>query len=65
MTHDLAVVRQLCQETVVMRGGCVVEEGPVARILTPPRHPYTRAVLDSVPRPGRHPRRTRQPDVSR
>ncbi|MEV7390420.1 MULTISPECIES: ABC transporter ATP-binding protein [unclassified Streptomyces] len=65
VTHDLAVVRQLCQETVVMRGGRVVEEGPVARILTTPRHPYTRALLDSVPRPGWHPRRTRQTDLSR
>ncbi|MFJ9631764.1 ABC transporter ATP-binding protein [Streptomyces sp. NPDC101175] len=62
VTHDLAVVRQLCQQTVVMRGGRVVEEGPVARILTAPRHPYTQALLDSVPRPGWHPRRTRRTD---
>ncbi|MEU1515574.1 ATP-binding cassette domain-containing protein [Streptomyces sp. NPDC005811] len=58
VTHDLGVVRQLCQDTVVMRGGRVVEEGPVARVLTAPRHPYTRTLLDSVPRPGWHPRRT-------
>ncbi|MFE2060807.1 hypothetical protein ACFXDH_00130 [Streptomyces sp. NPDC059467] len=42
-----------------------MEEGPVARILTTPRHPYTQALLDFVPRPGWHPRRTRQTDLSR
>ncbi|MFF4256589.1 ABC transporter ATP-binding protein [Streptomyces sp. NPDC001663] len=59
VTHDLAVVRQLCQSAVVMRGGRVVETGPVSRILTAPEHPYTRVLLDSVPRPGWRPRRTR------
>jgi ABC-type glutathione transport system ATPase component len=60
VTHDLAVVRQLCEDAVVMRNGEVVETGPVARLLTTPEHPYTQALLDSVPRPGWRPRRTRQ-----
>jgi ABC-type glutathione transport system ATPase component len=60
VTHDLAVVRQLCEEAVVMRNGEVVEHGPVARLLTDPEHPYTQTLLDSVPRPGWRPRRTRQ-----
>ncbi|MFI6369769.1 ABC transporter ATP-binding protein [Streptomyces sp. NPDC050546] len=61
VTHDLAVVRQLCQEAVVMRGGRVVEAGPVGRVLTAPQHPYTQALLDSVPRPGWRPRRISPP----
>ncbi|MFJ8027674.1 ABC transporter ATP-binding protein [Streptomyces sp. NPDC096311] len=59
VTHDLAVVRQLCQAAVVMRTGRVVEEGPVTRVLTTPQHPYTQALLEAVPRPGWHPRRIR------
>jgi ABC-type glutathione transport system ATPase component len=60
VTHDLAVVRQLCDETVVMRDGRVIETGPTAQLLGAPQHPYTQALLDSVPRPGWRPRRTEQ-----
>ncbi|MGV9378703.1 ABC transporter ATP-binding protein [Nonomuraea sp. NPDC003707] len=50
VSHDLAVVRHLCEDTLVLHRGVVVERGPVARVLAEPEHPYTRLLLDSVPR---------------
>ncbi|WP_431907615.1 ABC transporter ATP-binding protein [Nonomuraea jabiensis] len=50
VSHDLAVVRHLCEDTLVLHRGVVVERGPVARVLAEPEHPYTRVLLDSVPR---------------
>jgi peptide/nickel transport system ATP-binding protein len=55
VTHDLGVVAQYCQRVVVMYAGKVVEQGPVATVFRSPAHPYTRALLDAVPRPGRPP----------
>ncbi|MEU6716055.1 ATP-binding cassette domain-containing protein [Nonomuraea sp. NPDC046802] len=52
VSHDLAVVRHLCEQTLVLHRGVVVERGAVERVLTEPEHPYTRLLLDSVPRPG-------------
>ncbi|AZM92384.1 MULTISPECIES: ABC transporter ATP-binding protein [Streptomyces] len=52
ITHDLGVVRSVTDEIVVMRRGAVVESGPTQEVLAAPRHPYTRLLLDSVPRPG-------------
>jgi peptide/nickel transport system ATP-binding protein len=52
VSHDLAVVRHLCEETLVLHRGVVVERGPVERVLAEPEHAYTRLLLDSVPRPG-------------
>ncbi|WP_374223163.1 ABC transporter ATP-binding protein [Streptomyces sp. FH025] len=57
VSHDLAVVRHLTEEVVVLRSGRVVEAGPTLRVLTEPRHPYTRLLLDSVPRRGWDPGR--------
>ncbi|MER6362754.1 ABC transporter ATP-binding protein [Kitasatospora sp. NPDC001527] len=48
ITHDLAVVRQVAERVLIMRGGSVVEEGDTERIFTAPAHPYTRALLDAV-----------------
>ncbi len=45
ITHDLAVVSYLADDVVVMYRGQIVEEGPVAAVLTPPLHPYTEALL--------------------
>ncbi|MFF7726463.1 dipeptide ABC transporter ATP-binding protein [Streptomyces sp. NPDC008001] len=49
VTHDLGVVRYLCDEVVVMREGRVVERGPVERVWEAPEHPYTRQLLEAVP----------------
>ena len=50
VSHNLAVVRRLCERALVMYRGKVVEEGAVAEVFAAPRHPYTRLLLDSVPR---------------
>jgi oligopeptide/dipeptide ABC transporter ATP-binding protein len=50
VSHNLAVVRSLCERVLVMYLGRVVESGPVAEVFSSPLHPYTRMLLDSVPR---------------
>jgi oligopeptide/dipeptide ABC transporter ATP-binding protein len=50
ITHDIAVVADFADVILVMYAGQVCEAGPVAAILEDPKHPYTRALLDSVPR---------------
>jgi oligopeptide transport system ATP-binding protein len=57
ISHDLTVVEQVCDEVIVMRRGSIVERGPVSRVLRDPQHPYTRRLVDSVPRQGWTPRR--------
>jgi len=52
VSHDLAVVRYVCDDVLVMRRGVVVEQRPTADVLSAPEHPYTRLLLSSVPRPG-------------
>jgi len=42
----------MCDQVAVMYGGRLVESGPVARIYNAPAHPYTRALLESIPRLG-------------
>jgi oligopeptide/dipeptide ABC transporter ATP-binding protein len=49
VSHDLAVISEVCDRILVMYAGQVVEEGPAADIISAPRHPYTRALLDAVP----------------
>jgi ABC-type glutathione transport system ATPase component len=57
ISHDLAVVRQLTEETVVMWRGQIVERGPTSRVLDDPRDDYTKRLRASVPRPGWKPQR--------
>ena len=50
ITHSLGVVAEMAQRVIVMYGGRKVEEAPVGALFATPRHPYTRALLSSVPR---------------
>ncbi len=53
VSHDLNVVRLLCSRIVVMYLGRVVEVAPTEELFTAPRHPYTRALIASIPDPAR------------
>lgn len=59
ITHDLGVVAETCHHVCVMYAGRVVESAPVKEIFNNPRHPYTRGLLESIPRLGRHEKRLR------
>lgn len=54
ITHDMGVVAELCDEMVVMYGGRIVERGEVRDVFENPKHPYTNALLNAVPRIDRH-----------
>ncbi len=49
ITHDLGVIAGICDRVMVMYGGQVVEQGPVRQVFGDPRHPYTRALLQTIP----------------
>ncbi len=53
ITHDLGVVAETADRVAVMYAGAIVESAPVGELFADPRHPYTLALLDSLPRPGR------------
>jgi len=55
ITHNLGVVAQVCDRVMVMYAGRVIESGPVLDIFHNPRHPYTKALLESIPKKGRAP----------
>ena len=50
ITHNLGIVAKMCDQLAVMYAGRVVEQGPVSRVFSHPLHPYTRALLGSIPR---------------
>ena len=52
VSHDLAVIAELCDRVAVMRSGEVVEQGPTGQVIAAPRHDYTRELLAAVPRLG-------------
>jgi peptide/nickel transport system ATP-binding protein len=52
VSHDLEVVRLLCERVIIMRAGRIVEQGPVTQILTAPAADYTKALLAAIPRPA-------------
>ena len=52
VSHDLAVITEVCDRIIVMYAGQVVEEGATADIITEPKHPYTQALLDALPQGG-------------
>ena len=51
ISHDMGVMANLCDRIAVMYGGVLVEEGTVDEIFYQPKHPYTRDLLRSIPRP--------------
>jgi len=54
ISHDLATVRKLCDRIGVMRYGRLIEEGEAEALFTAPTHPYTRGLIDCLPREGTH-----------
>jgi oligopeptide/dipeptide ABC transporter ATP-binding protein len=62
ITHDLGVIAETVDRVVVMYGGRVMEEGPVHRIFDEPAHPYTKALLRSIP--GQTPGQQRLIEIS-
>jgi oligopeptide/dipeptide ABC transporter ATP-binding protein len=50
ITHDLGVVAEVAEHLVVLYAGQVVEEGPVDKLLSQPKHPYTRGLVRSIPK---------------
>ncbi|MGB0844037.1 MAG: ATP-binding cassette domain-containing protein [Alphaproteobacteria bacterium] len=51
VSHDLSVVRLLCDQVLVLQGGQAVEQGPVEQVLANPKHAYTQKLLAAVPLP--------------
>lgn len=50
ISHNLAVVNKLCHRTAVMQRGHLVEQGETAQVFHNPHHPYTKALIDAIPR---------------
>jgi peptide/nickel transport system ATP-binding protein len=52
ITHNLGVIAQTCDRLAVLYGGRVAESGPTREIFVNPQHPYTRGLMNAIPRPG-------------
>ncbi len=62
ITHDLGVIADVCDNVTVMYAGTVVESAPVRKLFASPKHPYTRGLLESIPR-LETPRKSRLPVI--
>ncbi len=62
VSHDLEVVRLICDRIVVMYLGRVIESAPTAQLLSQPAHPYTRALIAASPNPARRGMKTKRLD---
>jgi peptide/nickel transport system ATP-binding protein len=60
ISHDLGLVANMCRRVAVMYAGRIVEAQPADAIFAAPRHPYTRGLINSLPRLGERSRRGRQ-----
>jgi oligopeptide/dipeptide ABC transporter ATP-binding protein len=54
ITHNLGIVAKMCDRLAVMYAGRIIESGPVSRLFNTPAHPYTKALLSSIPRMSDH-----------
>ncbi len=63
ITHDLGVVAQVCDRVLVMYAGRIIEAAPVRDLFHRPQHPYTKALLESIPRSGEGRGRARLPTI--
>ena len=52
ITHNFGIISELCERVIVMFRGNIVEEGACRDVLHNPRHPYTRALINCIPRLG-------------
>ena len=57
ITHDLAVVSEVCEYVYVMYAGKIIEHGTANQIFSKPKHPYTNGLLNSIPQVGENPKR--------
>ena len=65
ISHDLAVIEYVCDETAVMYQGRIVERAPARELFLKPAHPYTRLLLEALPRPLRRRTRAAEPEGGR
>jgi microcin C transport system ATP-binding protein len=63
ITHDLGIVRKIAQRVCVMKEGRIVEQGHSAQVFAQPQHPYTRALVDALPKPDPAPLMPQAPVV--
>jgi oligopeptide/dipeptide ABC transporter ATP-binding protein len=64
ITHNLGVVAQVCDRVIVMYAGRIIEQAPVRDLFKSPRHPYTKALLESIPKAGAKEHGKRLPTIA-